>query len=103
HSYEEPMNSFLSNSTGYLYKNVAKKMLFRRDPELVHVRATALGERMGGSGLAKKTIAAIFRFEDPALRQNIFGIEFANPLGLAAGFDYEARLTQVLPSMGFGF
>lgn len=37
------------------------------------------------------------------LQQKIAGITFDGPMGLAAGFDYEARLTQILPSIGFGF
>jgi dihydroorotate dehydrogenase subfamily 2 len=43
------------------------------------------------------------RIEDPALKQSLLNIEFQNPIGLAAGFDYEAKLTQILPSVGFGF
>jgi dihydroorotate dehydrogenase subfamily 2 len=33
----------------------------------------------------------------------IAGITFENPVGLAAGFDYKAELTQILPALGFGF
>jgi dihydroorotate dehydrogenase subfamily 2 len=43
------------------------------------------------------------RFEDPMLEQSLFKIKFQNPVGLAAGFDYRAQLTQILPSIGFGF
>ena len=39
----------------------------------------------------------------PILQQSILGINFSTPIGLAAGFDYEAKLTQLLPSLGFGF
>jgi dihydroorotate dehydrogenase subfamily 2 len=37
------------------------------------------------------------------LSQTVHGITFESPIGLAAGFDYEARLTQILPALGFGF
>ena len=37
------------------------------------------------------------------LEQNIFGMHFSNPIGLAAGFDKDALLTDILPSVGFGF
>jgi dihydroorotate dehydrogenase subfamily 2 len=37
------------------------------------------------------------------LQQKLAGINFENPIGLAAGFDYEARLTRILPALGFGF
>ena len=40
---------------------------------------------------------------DPRLRQTICGLEFPNPLGMAAGFDKDARVPAALLSMGFGF
>jgi dihydroorotate dehydrogenase subfamily 2 len=40
---------------------------------------------------------------DKKLQQTVAGIHFANPIGLSAGFDYEAKLTQLLPAIGFGF
>jgi len=41
--------------------------------------------------------------DDPRLRQTICGLEFPNPLGMAAGFDKDARVPAALLSMGFGF
>lgn len=73
------------------------------DPEKVHLRAVALGERLGKNALAKKFIGFWLRQEFPELKQKISGIDFALPVGLSAGFDYEARLTQILPAVGFGF
>src|SRR5687768_2070553 len=40
---------------------------------------------------------------DPALRVNVFGREFAGPLGLAAGFDKDAKGVDALLALGFGF
>jgi len=40
---------------------------------------------------------------DPALRVRAFGIDFAGPLGLAAGFDKDARGADALLALGFGF
>jgi len=40
---------------------------------------------------------------DPALRVNAFGREFAGPLGLAAGFDKDAKGVDALLALGFGF
>lgn len=39
----------------------------------------------------------------PETMQTLHGIRFSSPIGLAAGFDYEAKLTRILPSLGFGF
>lgn len=38
-----------------------------------------------------------------ALRQTLFGREFPNPVGLAAGFDKDAVAVRAIPALGFGF
>ena len=52
-------------------------------------------------------VAAMFRFlwsfEDPRLERELFGLKFKNPVGLAAGFDKDAKLIDQLADMGFGF
>src|ERR1700722_9604980 len=40
---------------------------------------------------------------DPVLRVRALGLDFPGPLGLAAGFDKDARGTSVLGAIGFGF
>lgn len=40
---------------------------------------------------------------DPLLAQQIWGLHFAHPLGLAAGFDKNGALPHVWPALGFGF
>lgn len=86
-----------------IYKNSLKKIFFLRDPEEVHNHIIFLGEMLGSSILAKNLIRHISNIESPLLQQNMLGMHFANPVGLSAGFDYEGRLTQILPSIGFGF
>jgi len=41
--------------------------------------------------------------DDPRLRQTVFGLDFPNPVGMAAGFDKDARVPGALLSLGFGF
>ncbi len=41
--------------------------------------------------------------KDPKLQKNIFGIDFPNPVGFAAGFDKQATLYNHLSHFGFGF
>ena len=43
------------------------------------------------------------KFEDPILRQHIFGFDFNNPLGIAAGFDKNSEVINSLLNLGFGF
>ncbi len=97
------MNYILSRSTSIIYKNILKPVLFLIDPEFVHERMTAIGELCGACWCTKNLFTSIYRFDDLKLQQKLHGIDFLNPLGLAAGFDYQAQLTQLLPSIGFGF
>ncbi len=41
--------------------------------------------------------------DHPALALNVFGLDFPNPLGMAAGFDKDARVSDALLQLGFGF
>ena len=42
-------------------------------------------------------------FDDPILSQHLIGLDFSNPLGLAAGFDKNAEVIKSMFSLGFGF
>jgi dihydroorotate dehydrogenase subfamily 2 len=89
--------------TGYLYQHGLKELFFLIDPAIVHERMTKTGEMLG----MIKPMKAISRFllvsDEKSLEQKLMGIEFGNPVGLSAGFDYQAQLTQILPDIGFGF
>jgi dihydroorotate dehydrogenase len=85
------------------YKTCLKPLLFRQDPEQVHDWMTWLGEWLGRSRLARRLVAHAFRYAHPSLEQTIAGVHFKNPIGLAAGFDKNARLLDILPDVGFGF
>ncbi|KKP72732.1 MAG: dihydroorotate dehydrogenase 2, nonfunctional [Candidatus Roizmanbacteria bacterium GW2011_GWA2_35_19] len=50
-----------------------------------------------------KLIGSKFIYKDKSLKQKVSGITFENPVGLAAGFDYNANLTQALSYLNFGF
>lgn len=82
---------------------IAKPILFKIDPEAVHTRAMSHAEFLGTSRFAKKILGLLLKNNAEIYRQTLAGIDFRNPIGLAAGFDYEARLTQLLESAGFGF
>ena len=45
----------------------------------------------------------LFKVSHPQLKREVFGIKFENPVGLAAGFDKDAKLFDELASFGFGF
>ncbi len=45
----------------------------------------------------------IYKVENPKLERELFGLKFPNPVGLAAGFDKDAKLYKELSNLGFGF
>tara|TARA_R110001592_G_scaffold95393_2_gene274887 strand:+ start:4100 stop:5104 length:1005 start_codon:yes stop_codon:yes gene_type:complete len=73
------------------------------DPEKAHYFATDcltfLTKIPGGSALLK----AMFDYKHPKLERELFGLKFKNPVGLAAGFDKDARWFNELSNLGFGF
>jgi dihydroorotate dehydrogenase subfamily 2 len=87
----------------FSYQRFAKPVFFRFDAERVHEGVVAFGAALGRCRLVRALGRALLSVHDPVLRQEIAGIRFENPIGLAAGFDYEARLPRVLPAIGFGF
>ena len=83
--------------------SILRPLLFRLDPERVHglaITALRLAQAVPGgtSLLARRCLVA-----DPALRQTLLGLEFPNPLGLAAGFDKDAVVVDAMTALGFGF
>ncbi len=86
-----------------LYKRVAKPIFFKLDPEDVHDRMLKLGKLMGRTSVTRKLTSSLFASADPVLEQTVLGIKFVNPIGLSAGFDKNAELTSIMPSVGFGF
>lgn len=79
---------------GALYP-LARPFFRRLDPETAHaLTLTALA-----------TAAPIVRRprDDPRLKIRAFGLDFPNPIGLAAGFDKNAEVPRVMLGMGLGF
>ncbi len=96
-------NSMKSKILGFLYKNFLKKVLFLFDAENVHDFAVFIGEFLGKSAVGRSLAKNLFYYDNPMLAQTICGVHFKNPLGLAAGFDKDGKLANILPEVGFGF
>jgi dihydroorotate dehydrogenase len=87
----------------FFYRNILKRIYFRLDPEVVHDRMTKAGVLLGKLGITRMFTSWLFSYSNKSLNQDVLGIKFSNPIGLAAGFDKDAQLTDILPSVGFGF
>ncbi len=86
-----------------MYESILKPVFFRFDPERVHDFFVSFGEFLGANALGRAVVNAVCKYDHPALHTRVAGIDFKNPVGLAAGFDKDIRLTGIMPSVGFGF
>ncbi len=89
------------SSVGYRY--LLRPLLFTIDPERIHDKAVAIGSWVGSSTAGRALVRSFCFYQHPALEQRLAGIVFKNPVGLAAGFDKDARLTSIVGDLGFGF
>lgn len=85
-----------------IYKNIIKPILFRFDPEHVHDAFTSIGEALGANALESKALGFIYDYHGRDISKVVDGIKYRTPFLLSAGFDYNGRLTQVLPHIGLG-
>ncbi|MBI4425761.1 MAG: quinone-dependent dihydroorotate dehydrogenase [Elusimicrobia bacterium] len=85
------------------YRAAVRPLLFKLEPETAHQLAVKALELAGAAPLGRTLLERAFAFGDPALETEVAGLRFPNPIGLAAGFDKDARLTRALPCLGFGF
>jgi len=93
----------ISKFTGLIYRNIIKPILFLFPADDVHEWFLDNGRWLGQHSFLKKLFKKMWGYEDSILSQNLAGLAFKNPIGLAAGFDYNADLVEILPSIGFGF
>ncbi|MFM7023812.1 MAG: quinone-dependent dihydroorotate dehydrogenase [Flavobacteriales bacterium] len=86
-----------------MYKQLIKPILFRFQPEKAHHIAFSGIKFLCRIPLVKPIIRRIYKYENPKLERTVFGLKFPNPVGLAAGFDKDAKLFDELACFGFGF
>jgi dihydroorotate dehydrogenase len=86
-----------------MYKSLIRPLLFAFDPEAVHYFSFSsikiLNKVPGLSALSRK----LFKKNHPALKRELFGLSFENPVGMAAGFDKDAKAFKEFSNLGFGF
>lgn len=80
-----------------LYARLLRPLLFRLDAESAHHLA------LHGLRLTPPSVLAAVFGEFPRKPVNVFGVEFPNPVGLAAGMDKNAEALPAWEALGFGF
>lgn len=86
-----------------MYKTIIRPILFKFDPEWVHHFTFKFLKNFGQNKIFLRYIEKNFSLEDSRLEREVFGLKFKNPVGLAAGFDKDAKLYNELSTLGFGF
>jgi len=86
-----------------VYKLLIRPILFLFDPEKVHYFTFYLIRILCKIPFVASVFRNLYQVKNKKLERNLFGLTFANPVGLAAGFDKNAVLYNELANFGFGF
>lgn len=97
------MIKFRNKVMNFSYQKIAKPIMFLQDPEKTHKRAILAGKIFQSNFVTRGITSALFNYQNEILEQEINGIKFKNPIGLAAGFDKNAEIISAIENIGFGF
>ncbi|WP_049984017.1 quinone-dependent dihydroorotate dehydrogenase [Halorubrum sp. BV1] len=81
--------------------DLLKPVLFRLPPETAHGLTHKLLKVTQGTPVTA-SLRPRYAVDSSRLSVNAFGLEFSNPVGVAAGFDKNAEIPRALASLGFG-
>lgn len=86
-----------------MYKSLIRPILFSKAPEAAHYFTFSWIKNLFKIPGVAAIANGLYNFRDKELAVECFGIQFPNPVGLAAGFDKDAKLFNELAAFGFGF
>jgi dihydroorotate dehydrogenase len=86
-----------------MYQVLIRPLLFMLSPERAHHFTFAMLNFLGAIPGVSALLRSLFTIHHPSLERKVLGLTFPNPIGLAAGFDKDARLIDELATFGFGF
>lgn len=86
-----------------MYKSLIRPILFGFDPEEIHHFSFSSIRFINKIPGISSIIRSLYHVDDKRLEREVFGLKFKNPVGLAAGFDKDAKLYNELSNFGFGF
>jgi len=88
---------------GFVYRKLVRPVLFRFKPETVHKYAKKAAVEISRSEYLLDKMSDRCCVDDERLRTNVFGLDFPNPVGLAAGYDKNGEMIDFLAALGFGY
>lgn len=86
-----------------MYKSIIRPILFKLDPEEIHYFTFSALRFLNKIPGFPALFRSLYEVRDARLETEVFGLKFKNPVGLAAGFDKDAKLYKELSNLGFGF
>ena len=86
-----------------IYKKLLKPLLFKTDAEKAHEWALSIASKTNNSAFLQTLAKTIYNENNANLEQELFGLKFPNPIGLAAGFDKNGTTPKAMEAIGFGF
>lgn len=86
-----------------MYKSIIRPILFKFDPEEIHYFTFSALRFLNKIPGFPALFRSLYEVKDARLETEVFGLKFKNPVGLAAGFDKDAKLYKELSNLGFGF
>ena len=86
-----------------MYKLLIRPLFFFFDPEKIHHFSFSLVRFTSKIPGFSAIYRSLYLVDDKRLETEVFGLKFKNPVGLAAGFDKDAKLYKELSNFGFGF
>ncbi|WP_268896612.1 quinone-dependent dihydroorotate dehydrogenase [Corynebacterium lizhenjunii] len=82
---------------------LALRAMFRLDPERIHTLISGGLKALHAASPINRGLERYLAVHDPVLEQEVFGVNFPRPLGLAAGFDKNGTAADAWAAVGFGF
>ena len=79
-----------------------RPLLFGLDAESAHLLTLKTLRAMAGMPLGKRLLRRLFCVTSPCMHRRVAGLDFPNPVGLAAGYDKDGRSAGALACLGFG-
>ena len=86
-----------------MYKKIISPFLFLFDPEKIHTFTFFMIKVFFKIPILGFIIESFYKVESPKLTRKLFGLNFENPVGIAAGFDKNATHISEFEKFGFGF
>lgn len=87
----------------FMYKHLIRPFMFRLSADYAHELTINFGSAISRHKSITKLIGSFYDHSAPSLEQSFLGINFKNPIGLAAGFDKNGTMGPLMQSLGFGF